>query len=351
MSQDRAPRNAIPVPPGGGNWNAQKASEGPLTESPCGLHHAAMASLPHPRTRLSRQPSAKVLPRGVYSATFTPLDRNYRVNHKTLRQLVECQLKAGLTGFYLTGSTGQGFLLSEEDRKALVETVVATSRGRGKVIVHVGHMNSRVAADLAAHAERSGADAVSSVPPVFFKVGAAGALLHYQTIARATRLPLLGYNIPALADGLSNDLVGKLIQLPNWGGFKLTSFNLYQMGLWIEAMRKNQVMMIGCDEMMLPALAMGADGAIGTSENWFPREFVSILRDFDAGRLDLARKTQMRMNRVIHGVLALEELGVYKYLMELLHDLDLGPSPNPVAPPTSRAKAACRQLLRREGFI
>ena len=300
---------------------------------------------------MSRPSSTSVLPRGAYSATFTPLDRRFRLNRPVLRQLIATQLRAGLSGFYLTGSTGHGFLLSEEERKQVVETVVEANRGRGKVIVHVGHFNSRAAASLAAHAESCGADAVSSVPPVFFKVGSRGTWLHYETIARATRLPLIGYNIPALTDGISNGLVGKLVKLPNWGGFKFTSSNLFQMGTWIEAMRPGQVMMMGMDEMNLPALSIGAHGSIGTTQNLFPREFVSILRDFDTGRLDRARKTQLRVNRIIHALLDLEEPAIFKYAAGLLHDLDLGFVPPPLPQASPSAKATARAALHREGFI
>ena len=115
---------------------------------------------------------------GAYTALFTPFTKDNKVSVGMLEQMVDFHLSQGLRGFYLTGSTGEGFLLSEAERKLVVETVVKANRGRGKVIVHVGCVATDDAVKLARHAADCGVDWISSVGPVYFGQSHAAALRH-----------------------------------------------------------------------------------------------------------------------------------------------------------------------------
>lgn len=126
--------------------------------------------------------------KGVYSAMFTPSDTDGQVNVDMIERIVEFHLDSGLAGFYVAGSTGESFLLSEQERRLVLESVVKFNRGRGKVIAHVGHMSTDVAMDLARHAKQCGADAVSAVGPVYFGSTFDHAYRHYSEIAGATDL-------------------------------------------------------------------------------------------------------------------------------------------------------------------
>ncbi len=101
---------------------------------------------------------------GVYSALFTAYDEQGNVSPDRLRRLIDFQLERGLRGAFITGSTGEGLLLTDEERKRVAETAVAALEGRGLSIVHVGHTSTRSAVELARHAQSIGADMISSVP-------------------------------------------------------------------------------------------------------------------------------------------------------------------------------------------
>src|SRR3989338_1725014 len=118
------------------------------------------------------------LPRGVYTALMTPMTAKGQIDIDATHHLIRCQLKNGITGFYLLGSTGHGFLYSKEMRKKFAETVIKDVKGRCTIIVHVGHMNPHVAAELATHAESCGANAVSSVPSIYYNPDISGILLY-----------------------------------------------------------------------------------------------------------------------------------------------------------------------------
>ncbi|MGI9516646.1 MAG: dihydrodipicolinate synthase family protein, partial [Pirellulaceae bacterium] len=105
--------------------------------------------------------------RGPSSAIFTPFDSGNEVNLDMLSRLVEFQLAAGLSGFFVAGSTGEGLLMSEQERATVLRHVVQSVAGRGIVIAHVGHPSTDVACRLAKRAAADGADWIASVGPVY----------------------------------------------------------------------------------------------------------------------------------------------------------------------------------------
>lgn len=247
---------------------------------------------------------------GVYSALFTAYDDLGNPCPDRLRALIDFQLDHGLRGAFITGSTGEGFLLTDEERKRVAETAVTAIGDRGVSIVHVGHVSTRAAVELAKHAESIGASMISSVPPIYYPVGAEGVLLHYRLIAESVKLPLLVYNIPATTGvTFSESLWQKVFEIPNVAGIKFTAADLYEMRNVIELSGGNSLVLSGSDEMSLPALCMGCDGSIGSTQNVAPEWFVEIRKRFQAGDIQGAQELQFEVNRFIkywlgHGRLA-----------------------------------------------
>ena len=101
----------------------------------------------------------------ILPALVTPLTPSGDLDVRSSERLIDHLYQKGVGGLYLTGSTGEGIYLSREIRQRLVEVTVGMSKGRGKVIVHVGAIQPSLARELADHAARAGADAVSSIPP------------------------------------------------------------------------------------------------------------------------------------------------------------------------------------------
>jgi len=241
---------------------------------------------------------------GVYSALLTPFDKKGRVDEEVLRMLISYQLGQGLNGFFVCGSTGEGFLMSPEERRRVAEIVVEEARGKGKVIVHVGHISSDVAVSLARHAEKIGADAISSTPPIYFDVRIGGTFYHYQLIAGACSLPFLAYNIPATTPiGILPEHLSTLSKIENFIGMKYTGYNLFEMGTIAEKMGQRGIVLSGSDEMFLPALVMGARGSIGSTQNLLPGKFAEIYKSFKNGEIQRARELQAEVNRVVRVLL------------------------------------------------
>lgn len=107
---------------------------------------------------------------GTLPALLTAFDAEGNVNLTAMRDLIEWHLTQEVPGFYILGSTGEGLLLTEAERRTVAEAVVKQVKGRVPVVVHVGAIATQTACDLAAHAEQIGADAASAIPPPSFSV-------------------------------------------------------------------------------------------------------------------------------------------------------------------------------------
>lgn len=245
--------------------------------------------------------------RGILPALLTPMsDDGARVNDESLRRLVEFQIERGVSGFFVCGGSGEGLLLTPEERRAVLAGVIEAARGRVAIIAHIGALDTATAQGLAAHAAALGADAVAAVPPVYFRVDESALVDHYRLIAEAAGgLPVYPYNIPsATGVEITAAVMARLLEIPAISGIKYSSYNLYDMRNIIDLAPGRITMLSGFDEVCVAALAMGAHGAIGSTYNVMPATFAAIYRAMQAGDLAAAQALQLRANRVIKALLA-----------------------------------------------
>lgn len=270
---------------------------------------------------------------GILPALLTPMDdAGATVNHQSLRMLVDMQIERGVSGFFVCGGTGEGLLLSAPERQAVLETVVEAVDHRAKIIAHIGTLDTQTACMLASHAARLGVDAVSAVPPVYFRVDTNGLYDHYRAIADAADgLPLYPYHIPsATGVEISAQVMSRLIQLPMVRGIKYSSYNLYDMRNIIELDPDGLTVLSGFDEVCVAALSMGAHGAIGSTYNVLPATFNALYQAMRAGNLARAQDLQFRANRVISALLSVPFIPALKaVLTELGYPCGSARAPQP----------------------
>ena len=291
--------------------------------------------------------------RGIYPALITPLDQHDQLNESALRGILDFQLEAGVHGFWILGGMGEGLLLSTAERERAAEIVVEQVAGRGKVIVHIGAMTTREAAHLAAHAERIGADAIACLPPLYYRPDHQGIIDHYRIVAEASALPLFAYNIPGATNvTITPELLQELAeQIPTVRGIKHSSFDLYS----YEQMRERLswcdfTLFSGSDEVLLAALSMGGDGAVGSTFNLMPSWFVQLYDAFRQGDLARAQEWQRRINGVIRLLLAVGVLSATKEGMRLL-GFDCGLARRPIRPLSAGERETLRAGLAEAGVI
>lgn len=252
---------------------------------------------------------------GIYPALVTPYTKSQDVDHIQLGRLVEHLNACGVEGFYVCGSTAEAFLLTPEERKRILETVLEANNGRGKVIAHVGAIGTRLSLDLLEHAQAAGAHAISSVAPFYYKFDSEEIVSYYAELSRHTDLPLFIYNFPGNSGvQLSNGMLEALMSLPNVAGIKHTSNDFFQLER-IKTKYPDMAVWNGYDEMLLSGLIAGADGGIGSTYNCMPTLFLDIYRHYQAHDFEQARETQRKANTVIETIVA---CGVFQSVKALL---------------------------------
>ncbi len=267
---------------------------------------------------------------GVWPALFTPVDKEGKLNSRELEKLIEMLVGQQVDGLYLLGSTGQGFLFTEQERMRIAEETIAITNKRLPVMVQVGALNTEESVRLAKHAYKAGADAISSVGPIYYHSTVEMAVQHYYKIASASGLPFFPYQIGAKA---SDELIYRIAEVPNIAGMKLTTVNLLEISSIYEKGRKDWSLFSGADELMCHAALCGTAGAIGTTYNLAGMTCKNIRQGFLNGEVEAANGFMLSLQRIIEKVMPYI-LSFFRRAIILRHNIDIGePKPPLLAPP------------------
>ena len=272
---------------------------------------------------------------GAYSALYTPFRKDGSLNEEMIEKVIEYGISKGLNGFYLTGSTGEGFLLSPDERKRVYARAVKASKGRAKLIAHVGCMSTDDAVGLAKYAAKVGIDWVSSVAPVYFGQCFDGAYDHYKRISSATDLPFMIYSLGA---DIVPDRDAKFFDLKNVKGMKYTNYKYWTVQGLRNRLSKEAIFFAGADEQVLSGLATGIfSGCIGTSQNVIPAHFAKICKLAGENNFAEAAKLQAEVVRFVELLVADSNGSWHKSMMRYL-GLDCGDGRAPNGRPLTKAE-------------
>ena len=294
---------------------------------------------------------------GLIDAPFTPFDKNGEVNLEPLGIYAAMLAKNGLKGVFINGSSGEGYMLTDEERMQLAEKWMEVAPAGFKVIVHVGSCCLKSSRKLAEHAASIGAWGIGSMAPPFPKIGRIEELVKYcETIAGgAPELPFYYYHIPAF-NGAYLPMIELLKavdgRIPNFAGIKYTFESLYEYNQCRLYGGGKYDMLHGQDETILPCLAMGgAQGGIGGTTNYNGVTLVGILEAWKAGDLEKARELQNFSQEVINVICHYRgNIVAGKRIMKLI-GLDLGPNRVPFQNMTDEEEARMKQELEAIHFF
>ena len=273
--------------------------------------------------------------KGLIDAPFTPMHPNGDINFDIIPAYASWLVSQGLQGVFINGSSGEGYMLTEDERKALAEAWVKAVPAGFKVIVHVGSTCVRSSFRLAQHAQEIGAWGIGSMAPPFPKIGRIEELVKYceEIAAGAPRLPFYYYHIPAFNGaylGMLDFLRAVDGRIPNFAGIKYTFESLYEYNRCRRYADGKFDMLHGQDETILPCLAMGgAQGGIGGTTNYNGACLVGIQKAWAAGDIERARELQDFAQDVIDVICHFRgNIVGGKHIMKFL-GLDMGPNRTP----------------------
>jgi len=288
---------------------------------------------------------------GIIVPLVTPFDDNGDLAVERARCLIEKHLDVGVHGFYVGGSSGEGFFQSVDERSEYLKFVADVVGDKGLLIAQVGAMSSRDVHLLASSAADNGYDVVSSTPPFYFAHTDAEVVEYYRNLADASDLPVLLYNIPGTTGRtLSTETQVEMLQLPNVVGSKHTDMNFFSAERLLRAV-PSAAIFNGPDEMLTGGLAMGMVGGIGSTYNLMPRLYLQIFDAVKSGDMDSARRTQSIANDVIQELLRISP-GVVPGIKLGLRMLgfDLGEARRPFLPLRSGTERFEELLTTANGF-
>ncbi len=253
--------------------------------------------------------------KGIYPALVTPYTKSGEVDHEMLKKLIDKLIDEGVDGFYATGSSAECFFLSEQERNDVVTTVCGHTNKRVKVIIHVGSMCTHHSISYAKHAQKVGADAISAVPPFYFKYSFEELKSYYVDIMDAVDLPMIAYNFPALSGiDFTVEHIKAFSEHKNFTGIKHTCKDLYLLEQF-KAVSEKLTLFNGHDEVHLASLAVGADGAIGSTFNFMAPKYIKMTELYTEGKNEEALQLQKEANIVIEAMIRCGVHQTVKYIL------------------------------------
>jgi N-acetylneuraminate lyase len=292
---------------------------------------------------------------GLIAATFCGFNKDGSVNLDIIPVLVEKLIADGVKGIFICGTNGEGPNLTIEERQQIAESYVKAVRKRILVLVHVGHTSIAESQKLAQHAAVIGADAISSVAAFYFKPVSVENLVNCmeQIAAAAPALPFYYYHIPVLT-GVAIDMAAFLElaeeRIPNLAGIKYTAATIHEYQVCLNYKQGRFDILFGYDELLLPALAVGAKGAIGSTYTFAAPLYLKVIESYRANRQEEARKWQLLAVNMIRCLTQYPPIPAQRAIMKLL-GYELGDCRLPLMPLDDKQMAAFKDALDKTGFF
>lgn len=261
------------------------------------------------------------LPGGIIPALLTPVDSRGETLRDHLVSLLEYTLDCGVSGFYVGGSTGECFLMSVSQREEVLAIASETVASRVPLIAHIGAQNVDDSFYLAERAQALGYRAISAVTPYYYGFSFQEILSYYQELCEISKLPMVMYFIPALTGRtFTSQEIARLAAIPGMAGIKFTADDLFKLER-LRGQLPDFVMYNGYDELLLPALSLGVNGAIGSTYNVTAPLAIALWESFREGDLARAGHLQRELNTIIEMLVG---NNLYPTLKDILERRGLG---------------------------
>ncbi|MBD7914752.1 dihydrodipicolinate synthase family protein [Clostridium sp. Sa3CUN1] len=273
--------------------------------------------------------------KGVIPAFYACYDDNGEISPERVRELTEFHIKKGVKGIYVNGSSGECIYLSVEERKLVLENVMAVGKGKLTVIAHVACNNTKDSVELAKHAESLGVDAIAAIPPIYFRLPEYAIADYWNAMSNAApNTDFIIYNIPQLAGvALTQGLYAEMRKNPRVIGVKNSSMPVQDIQMFCAAGGEDYIVFNGPDEQFISGRAIGAEGGIGGTYGAMPELFLKLNDFVIENRMEEAKKLQYDINEIIYKMCSCHGnmYGVIKAILRINENLNIGSVREPLA--------------------
>ncbi len=296
--------------------------------------------------------------KGILTPNLVPLDCNGNIAEDELRRYVEWLVQKGVSGLYPNGSTGEFTRFSPEERREIIRIVASQANGRVPVLAGAAEATVRdTLAACAAYAEM-GCTAAAICAPYYFKLSQDSVGEYFAELARHTELDIVLYNIPQFANEISLDTIERLADFPRIVGIKDSSRDFPRFLNLINRMRPRRPdfsILIGTEEIILPALLMGGDGGTIATSGIVPEVVMKLYALAESGQIEEARKIQFKLLELINVMLFGAGFPEGFRAAASLRGFVMGQSRQPLSPKEKCDLNALRQtlhcILSEHGFV
>lgn len=240
---------------------------------------------------------------GIFCPNIVIFDAEGKINYPEMERYVEWLIQAGIHGLYPNGSTGEFVRLSWEERQDVVKLICTVNQGRVPVLAGASEANLRDVLKMAEFYATIEVDAISLVPPYYYKISDRSLFEYLAEIAENSPLDILLYNIPQFTQELTLDIMEDLLPYERIFGTKDSSRDLPRLINTmhrLRAQRPDYVVLVGCEEILLPSVMMGASGGTIATSGIIPEVIVDIYEKGLAGDIERARVLQYRILDLIN---------------------------------------------------
>lgn len=292
------------------------------------------------------QMNRKIVLKGTGVALVTPFQSNGDIDFSGLDKLVDHVIRGKCEYLVVLGTTGESVTLKKEEKKQVVQRVIARTKNRVPLVLGVGGNDTSDVVEQFSMYDFSAFSAILSVSPYYNKPSQEGIYQHYKLIAQKSPVPIILYNVPGRTS--SNISAETTLRLSNEFdsiiGIKEASGNVEQCMKIIRGRRKNFLMISGDDNLTLPLIASGADGVISVVANAFPKDFSNMVRYSLLGNMSAARKLHYKLMPITDQLFADGNPGGIKFTLSQMNIC----TPHlrlPLVPPNSSVQSQLKKLL------
>jgi 4-hydroxy-tetrahydrodipicolinate synthase len=285
---------------------------------------------------------------GSATALVTPFTEN-GIQFDAFAQLIDQQIEGGTAALVVTGTTGEPSTMTSEEKAAAISFCVRHTAGRVPVIAGTGSNSTATAVEQSRQAQELGADALLVVTPYYNKCNTAGLAGYYHTIANATNLPIIVYNVPSrTCVNVTCEALTRIAQHPRIAGVKEASGSIPQM-MAMQRACPHLAFYSGSDEANLALLACGAQGIISVAANIAPRACHDLVEKALSGDLAGALAIQRKLNPLIDALFIETSPIPVKTALNLM-GLAAGPLRSPLAEMEEAHKAILKKAMIEFGL-